>query len=124
MRKTRGGWGETGPVATAPFPESCASYFRFTRFNTFPLYYLRARHRLAGNTHIGRKEKPEIMLQFYLKRLYVLLYLDYNCLCLWLSMPARMEMDCNLKTGPTFSSLTPVCRHVVTNYMNNHFYVS
>ena len=51
MRKTRGGWGETGlspifPVATAPFPESCASYFRFTRFNTFPLYYLRAWHRL------------------------------------------------------------------------------
>ena len=49
MRKTRGGWGETGPifpVATAPLPESCASYFRFTRFNTFPLYYLRAWHRL------------------------------------------------------------------------------
>ena len=29
------------------FPESCASYFRFTRFNTFPLYYLRAWHRLS-----------------------------------------------------------------------------
>ena len=28
--------------ATAPFPKSCASYFRFARFNTFPLYYLRA----------------------------------------------------------------------------------
>ena len=27
---------------TAPFPKSCASYFRFARFNTFPLYYLRA----------------------------------------------------------------------------------
>ena len=24
---------------TAPFPKSCASYFRFARFNTFPLYY-------------------------------------------------------------------------------------
>ena len=45
MRKTLGGWGETA-TATAPFPESCASYFRFTRFNTFPLYYLRAWHRL------------------------------------------------------------------------------
>ena len=31
----------------APFPKSCASYFRFARFNTFPLYYLRAWHRLA-----------------------------------------------------------------------------
>ena len=29
------------------FPQSCASYFRFARFNTFPLYYLRAWHRLA-----------------------------------------------------------------------------
>ena len=32
--------------ATAPFPKSCASYFRFARLNTFPLYYLRAWHRL------------------------------------------------------------------------------
>ena len=32
------------PAATAPFPKSCASYFRFARFNTFPLYYLRAWH--------------------------------------------------------------------------------
>ena len=31
----------------APFPKSCASYFRFARFNTFPLYYLRAWHRLS-----------------------------------------------------------------------------
>ena len=31
---------------TAPFPKSCASYFRFARFNTSPLYYLRAWHRL------------------------------------------------------------------------------
>ena len=51
MRKTRGGSGETGrrpifPVATAPFPKSCASYFRFARFNTFPLYYLRAWHKV------------------------------------------------------------------------------
>ena len=31
----------------APFPKSCASYFRFARFNTSPLYYLRAWHRLT-----------------------------------------------------------------------------
>ena len=37
---------------------------------------------LAGKTHIGRKENPEIMDQFYLKGLYVLLNLDYTCLCL------------------------------------------
>ena len=34
------------PAATAPFPKSCASYFGFARFNMFPLYYLRAWHRL------------------------------------------------------------------------------
>ena len=33
-------------AATAPFPKLCACYFRFARFNTFPLYYLRAWHRL------------------------------------------------------------------------------
>ena len=32
--------------ATAPFPKSRASYFRFARFNTSALYYLRAWHRL------------------------------------------------------------------------------
>ena len=36
------------PAATAPFPKSCASYFRFARFNTLPLYYLRAWHRLES----------------------------------------------------------------------------
>ena len=39
------------PAATAPFPKSCASYFRFARFNTFPLYYLRAWHRLYMVLH-------------------------------------------------------------------------
>ena len=38
---------EKRAAATAPFPKSCASYFRFARFNTFPLYYLRAWHRLV-----------------------------------------------------------------------------
>ena len=33
-------------AATAPFPKSRASYFRFARFNTSALYYLRAWHRL------------------------------------------------------------------------------
>ena len=28
-------------AATAPFPKSCASYFRFARFNRSALYYLR-----------------------------------------------------------------------------------
>ena len=60
--KNARGWGETGraifPAATAPFPKSCASYFRFARFNTFPLYYLRAWHRLLfGNLPIDRARK-------------------------------------------------------------------
>ena len=49
MRKTRGGWGETGSHfsrRTAPFPKSRASYFRFARFNTSALHYLRAWQRL------------------------------------------------------------------------------
>ena len=41
-QKTRGGWGRN-----APFPKSRASYFRFARFNTSPLYYLRAWHWLC-----------------------------------------------------------------------------
>ena len=43
---------------TAPFPNSCASYFRFTRFSTFPLYYLRAWHRLVLIL-LGRFSKTE-----------------------------------------------------------------
>ena len=45
------------PAATAPFPKSCASYFRFARFNTFPLYYLRAWHRLKNTGSSGTSEK-------------------------------------------------------------------
>ena len=44
--KKRAGAGD--PAATAPFPKSCASYFRFARFNTFLRYYLRAWHRLVN----------------------------------------------------------------------------
>ena len=47
--KKRAGAGERQgvfPAATAPFPKSRASFFCFARFNTFPLYYLRAWHRL------------------------------------------------------------------------------
>ena len=35
-------------AATAPFPKSPASYFRFARFNTSALCYLRAWHGLVG----------------------------------------------------------------------------
>ena len=36
------------------------------------------------------------MLQFYLKELYASTT-NNKCLCLWLSMPARIETDYNLK---------------------------
>ena len=45
------------PAATAPFPKSCASYFGFAHFNTFPLYYLRAWHRLLFS-QISDPENP------------------------------------------------------------------
>ena len=45
------------PAATAPFPKSCASYFGFARFNTFPLYYLRAWHTLLFS-QISDPENP------------------------------------------------------------------
>ena len=38
-----------------PFPKSRASYFRFARFNTSALYYLRAWHRLASR---ARERNP------------------------------------------------------------------
>ena len=63
------------------------------------------------------------MLQFYVKGLYARTT-NNKCLCLWLSMPARIETDYNLnKTEPSFSSLTLVCRHVIEHYMNRHFSV-
>ena len=46
----RQGGGALSPIflaATAPFPKSRPSYFRFARFNTSALYYLRAWHRLG-----------------------------------------------------------------------------
>ena len=49
------------PAATAPFPKSCAFYFRFARFNqfnTFPLYYLRAWHRLSLPLSKGLDDRP------------------------------------------------------------------
>ena len=47
----RAGNGDRGPFSSPPpppfpFPKSRASYFRFARFNTPALYYLRAWHRL------------------------------------------------------------------------------
>ena len=71
------------PAATAPFPKSCASYFRFARFNTFPLYYLRAWHRLLlsqNNSWVARDvtknqtKKLSVLLSFYFRE--VLQYLN------------------------------------------------
>ena len=63
------------------------------------------------------------MLQFYLKGLYASTT-NNKCLCLWLSIPARIETDYNLnKTESNFSSLTLVCRHEIEHYMNRHFFV-
>ena len=42
--------------ATAPFPKSRASYFRFPRFNTSALYYLRAWLRLKDNQLVETRE--------------------------------------------------------------------
>ena len=50
--------------ATAPFPKSCASYFRFARFNTFPLYYLRAWHRLRCVSNIIPKSPLFHLVEF------------------------------------------------------------
>ena len=54
-KNARGLGRDISPAATAPFPKSCASYFRFARFNTFPLYYLRAWHRLLEVDYFDRK---------------------------------------------------------------------
>ena len=54
--KRQGAFFPFSPAATTPFPKSRASYFHFARFNTSPLYYLRAWHRLAGfhcKYHLG-----------------------------------------------------------------------
>ena len=70
-------------------------------------------------TDIGMKENPEIMVQFYFKWLYVLLYLDYKCKTLAVDGQDKKGLQLE-KIGPSFSSLTPVCRHVI-EHMNNHF---
>ena len=70
-------------------------------------------------TDNGMKQNPEIMVQFYLKWLNVLLYLDYKCKTL--SFDGLGGNGLQLETiGPSFSSLTPVCRHVI-EHMRNHF---
>ena len=46
--KLAGAGERQGGAATAPFPKSRPSYFRFARFNTSALYYLRAWHRLRA----------------------------------------------------------------------------
>ena len=72
-------------------------------------------------TNIVMKENPEKTVQFYLKWLYVLLYIDYKCKTL--SFEGQDGNGLQLeKTGPSFSSSTPVCRHVI-EHMNNHFFM-
>ena len=54
-------------AATSSFAKSHASYFRFARFNTSTIYYLRAWHRLTMKevmVHINRKIK-QISLPFF-----------------------------------------------------------
>ena len=78
---------------------------------------------ILKRTHIRMKENPEIIVQFYLKWRYILLYLDYKCKTL--SFEGQDGNGLHLeKIGATFSSLTPLCRHVIEHYMNDHFYVS
>ena len=58
---------------------------------------------ILERTDIGTKENPEIMVQFYFKWLYVLLYLDYKCKTL--SFEGQDGNGLQLeKIGPTFSS--------------------
>ena len=54
-------------AATAPFPKSRPSYFRFARFNTSALCYLRAWHRL------GKSENRKVtdIVSFVLTMLWV-----------------------------------------------------
>ena len=75
---------------------------------------------ILKRTYIGMKENPEITPQFYLKWRYVLLYLDYKCKTLSFEGQNGNKLQLE-KFGPTFSSLTPVWRHVIEHYMNNHF---
>ena len=69
------------PVATAPLPESCASYFRFTRFNTFPLYYLRAWHSLII---VNQKFQTIFWCRGHQKSLVALWRPDRTLLCHWI----------------------------------------
>ena len=59
-RERQGGIFPIFPAVTAPFPKSCTSYFRFARFNIFPLYYLRAWHRLRSRSYTFIKKCKHI----------------------------------------------------------------
>ena len=76
---------------------------------------------ILKQTHWNER-KTEIMVQFYLKWFYVLLYLYYKCKTLVFDGQDGNGLQLE-KIGPTFSSLTPVCRYVIEN-MNNNLYVS
>ena len=68
MRKTRGGWGETGRRSHIELQKSRASYFRFARFNTSPLYYLRAWHRLRWLRPVKTKARLRSDTYFFMTR--------------------------------------------------------
>ena len=58
MRKTRGDWGETGPFLPpppSPFPSRARLIFALL-ISAFPLYYLRAWHRLRSKS-LGNSSK-------------------------------------------------------------------
>ena len=42
-----------------------ASYFRFARFNTSPLYYLRAWHKLVASARVGSNSKGKKNTGFF-----------------------------------------------------------
>ena len=54
-------------AATAPFPKSRASYFRYARFNTSALYHLRAWNKLIWHQRWSkRKSSSCILFRIYL----------------------------------------------------------
>ena len=58
MKKTRGSWGETGQVARV--------LFSLCSFNTSPLYYLRAWHRLnRGRSRIFFRRGCTLLLLYF-----------------------------------------------------------
>ena len=92
-------------AVTAPFPKSRASYFRFACFNTFPIYYLRAWHRLI-NDQLG---VPSL---FYLRNPLI----KVNTLSMWSLWTIKCaagtfdkHSDVKLRTGMRCRPCPVVC---------------